>query len=81
MFQYTLNSTRSVPISALILWSQNIAIGRRWGTSPLAAARTNSREAYTQFAAASDENARFCTLRGQLDFIYPRQPIAIDYVE
>nr|VZI14556.1 unnamed protein product [Spirometra erinaceieuropaei] len=44
-----------------------------------AAARTNSREAYAQFAAASDENARFCTLRGQLDFIYPRQSIAIDY--
>ncbi|BHF74517.1 hypothetical protein SprV_0501760300 [Sparganum proliferum] len=46
-----------------------------------AAARTNSREAYAQFAAASDENARFCTLRGQLDFIYPRQSIAIEYVE
>ncbi|KAF5402188.1 Glutamate synthase [NADH] amyloplastic [Paragonimus heterotremus] len=46
-----------------------------------AASRTNSREAYRLFVEAADRSSRYCTLRGQLDFRYVKQPISMDLIE
>ncbi|CAH8601166.1 unnamed protein product [Dicrocoelium dendriticum] len=50
-------------------------------TSLKAASRTNSRQAYEMFVEAADRSARHCTLRGQLDLQYEKEPIALDLVE
>ncbi|KAA3674787.1 glutamate synthase (NADPH/NADH), partial [Paragonimus westermani] len=46
-----------------------------------AASRTNSREAYRLFVEAADRSSRYCTLRGQLDFRFVKQPIPLDLIE
>ncbi|KAM7538774.1 hypothetical protein Aperf_G00000049076 [Anoplocephala perfoliata] len=46
-----------------------------------AAARNNSRDIFRQFTESADEQARHCTLRGQLDFNFAEKPISVDLVE
>lgn len=45
------------------------------------AGKNNSREAYTRFAQLAMENARNCTLRGQLDLVYAEMPVDLSEVE
>ncbi|VDN97779.1 unnamed protein product, partial [Rodentolepis nana] len=47
----------------------------------LDAARKNSVDAFRQFTKSADEQARYCTLRGQLEFNYAEEPISLDLVE
>ncbi|VDL61623.1 unnamed protein product [Hymenolepis diminuta] len=45
------------------------------------AARDKSVDAYRHFTNSANEQARHCTLRGQLEFNYAEKPISVDLVE
>ncbi len=45
------------------------------------AAMTNSRNAYQEFVNITNRAVKDCTLRGQLELIYPSKPIPIEEVE
>ncbi|XP_067951479.1 uncharacterized protein [Watersipora subatra] len=45
------------------------------------ASKRNNKDAYGRYSAASQENARACTLRGQLEFVFSKEPVKLDEVE
>lgn len=45
------------------------------------AAVMNSKDAYKEFVKITNNSVRECSLRGQLEFIYAKEPISIDEVE
>ncbi|XP_021344531.1 putative glutamate synthase [NADPH], partial [Mizuhopecten yessoensis] len=45
------------------------------------AAKNNNKNAYAKFTESSWDSVRKCTLRGQLDFVYAKEPLDVSEVE